>query len=72
MGMIAKRVVMEHEEQEQKASHVCCVCGRIIDEGYFNEDTGDCYCSDECLLKEISWDEYEEAYDEGYMFWTEW
>jgi len=52
---------------------VCEECGKPMIEGYIVEgDTH--YCSNECLLKHFTWEEYLEQYNdgEGDSFWTTW
>lgn len=51
---------------------ICTVCGKVMTKGYLCEDDGSTYCSDECLHKEVSEEEYIRLYKEGYMFYTEW
>lgn len=50
----------------------CSVCGALMTEGYLCEGDGSTYCSDECLHKEVSEEEYDRLYDEGVMYYTEW
>lgn len=50
----------------------CSVCGGFMTEGYLCEGDGSTYCSDECILKEVSEEEYEKLYDDGVMYYTEW
>ncbi|GAA0179057.1 hypothetical protein SH2C18_20050 [Clostridium sediminicola] len=41
-------------------------------EGYCIGDGEDYYCTDECLHKEITEDEYIELYKRDVAYWTEW
>lgn len=45
-----------------------------MDEGYYIDNGLEYYCSDECLHKHYTEEEYEEMYDDsnGYSYWTEW
>lgn len=71
--MIAtKRGNRRSEFEENPIYPHCSVCGKKITEGYHSEDTGDSYCSDECLNVEVSDKDYYELYDAGIMYWTEW
>lgn len=54
-----------------KETRTCHICGKTITEGYFCEDDGTWYCSDECLHVEVSEEKYDKYYEEGVMFWTE-
>lgn len=55
---------------------ICDKCGAIMTEGYIVFE--DYYCSDECLHKDYSQEEYERLYEEYeddincYVFWTQW
>lgn len=51
---------------------VCSECGKKIKEGYCIEGGHDYYCSDECLYKNISNEEYEELFESGDSYYTEW
>ena len=50
----------------------CSECGRVMYEGYCVDDGMEYYCSDECLEKHFTAEEWEQAYDEGWGYWTEW
>lgn len=52
----------------------CDVCGKEMTEGFCIESGEAYYCSEECLLKEMTWEEYLELYDDGKgdSYWTEW
>lgn len=56
---------------------ICSECGREMIEGYCIENGLDYYCSDECLHKNMTEEEYLELYDDGngdsyYTEWSEW
>ena len=57
---------------EDENIRICSVCGKEMSEGYFNEDSEEYYCSDECLHKVMTEEEYRQCYEEGFMFWTQW
>ena len=52
---------------------VCDECGKPMVEGFLIE-TGEHYCSEECLLKHTTWEHYLELYadGDGDSFWTTW
>lgn len=52
----------------------CSVCGRAMTEGYCIENGASYYCSDECMSKEMTREEFLELYDDGNgdSYWTEW
>ncbi len=52
---------------------VCYECGRPMIEGYV-VDGCDTYCSEECLHKHITDEEFDELFDEGNgdTYWTTW
>ncbi|MFV5897137.1 hypothetical protein [Bacillus cereus] len=41
-------------------------------EGYCIDDGLAYYCSEECLHKEYTPEEYEEMYEDDYAYWTQW
>ncbi|PHG64077.1 hypothetical protein [Bacillus toyonensis] len=58
------------EEEENK--RVCNVCRQGMVEGYCIDDGLAYYCSEECLHKEYTPEEYEEMYEDDYAYWTQW
>ncbi len=52
----------------------CSVCGKAMTEGYCIENGVSYYCSDECMHKEMTDEEYLELYDDGNgdSYWTDW
>lgn len=48
----------------------CDVCSKPMTEGYFV--AGTYYCSDECLRSDTTEEEYNELYEDGDAYWTEW
>ena len=56
-------------EDTRKCSH----CGKEMKEGYVIAGGLEYYCSDECLHKHYTKEEWEEMYDDdGDNYWTEW
>jgi hypothetical protein len=65
-------------------AHKCTECGAGMNEGYVIEGANEYYCSDECLHKNVTPDEFAEFYignidddddaDIGdvQIYWTEW
>ena len=53
---------------------ICSECGKLMDEGFCISDGLEYYCSEECLTKNMTLDEYYELYDDGNgdSYWTEW
>lgn len=52
---------------------VCSECGKIMQEGYVIGGTLEYYCSDECLHKHYTEEEWKEMYtDDGDNYWTSW
>ena len=52
---------------------ICCKCDGKMDSGYVVH--GETYCSDECLYKDYTEDEYNALYedeDSDTAYWTEW
>ena len=52
----------------------CSECGKAMSEGYCIDYGLEYYCSDECLHKHYTDEEYKEMYDDGNgdSYWTEW
>ena len=61
---------------ELELDHVrcCSVCGRAMTEGYCIESGFAYYCSDECMSKEMTREEFLKLYDDGNgdSYWTTW
>lgn len=55
-------------------SRECNACETPMMEGYCIENGLEYYCTKECLLTEITWEEFMRLYDdgEGDSYWTEW
>ena len=53
-------------------SRKCKVCNEVMYEGFVLDDGTDYFCSEECLTKEITWEEYLEMVNVGEAYWTEW
>lgn len=53
---------------------ICSQCKKIMTDGYCIEGGIEYYCSDECLYKNITKEEYLELFDngEGDTYWTIW
>lgn len=62
------------EELERNYFRICTECGSIMTEGFCIENGMEYYCSEECLHKNISEEEYLELYDDGNgdTYWTQW
>ena len=52
---------------------ICDECGKVMTEGYVIGGTLEYYCSDECLHKHYTEEEWKEMYtDDGDNYWTSW
>ena len=62
--------VKDPEEDER----LCSQCGKSMQEGFCFESDATQYCSEECLTKVITWDEYLAIHDNGNgdAYWTDW
>ena len=62
------------DELELEHIRVCSECGKPMTEGFCIEDGAEYYCSEDCLHKNLSDEEYENLYDEGRgnSYWTSW
>jgi hypothetical protein len=52
----------------------CNECGEGMNEGYVTDGGCEHYCSDACLHKHVSADEFDDLHDDGDgdSYWTEW
>ena len=57
-----------------KHIRVCSECGKPMTEGFCIEDGAEYYCSEECLHKNLTEEEYNDLYDDGKgeSYWTSW
>ena len=52
---------------------LCSECGKPMKEGYTIDNGLEYYCSDECLHKNYTEEQWKEMYnDDGDNYWTEW
>ena len=61
-------------EEELDSFRICSHCEKPMIEGYCIEDGEEYYCSDECLHKHFSKNEYLKMYNNGNgnSYWTNW
>jgi gamma-glutamylcysteine synthetase len=71
-GRNEMKVNMDNPDFE--SARVCSECKKEMWEGFCIDGGLDYYCTEECLLKNMTWDEYLELYDdgEGDSYYTEW
>ena len=50
----------------------CSICGSPVITGYCVNDGMDYYCSDDCLHMVFTDEEWSEAYEEDWGYYTEW
>lgn len=50
----------------------CSICGSPVIAGYCVNDGMDYYCSDDCLHMVFTDEEWEQAYNEDWGYYTEW
>lgn len=68
---VVKNIIDDYAEEHD--IRVCSECGHLMDEGYIDSNFH-YYCSDECLHKEYSdeeWKKLHEQYEDDF-YWTEW
>ena len=71
---LAYSIIKEIDLNELNNIRVCSECGKIMKSGYCIENGEEYYCSDECLHKHYTEEEYQELYDDenGDSYYTEW
>ena len=69
--LAAQDLRMKYLEEDERP---CSECGVAMDEGFVFESDATLYCSEECLTKVITWDEYLVIHDDGNgdAYWTDW
>ena len=62
------------DELDLEHSRCCSECGKPMYEGFCIENGAEYYCSEECLHKHLTEEEYENLYDDGRgnSYWTSW
>ena len=62
------------DELDLEHIRVCSECSKPMTEGYCIENGTEYYCSEECLHKHLTEEEYDNLYDEGRgnSYWTSW
>lgn len=66
--------MLQGAEFEEGEHRICSECGNRMQSGFCIESGLEYYCSEECLYKNISEEEYERLYDDGNgdTYYTEW
>lgn len=66
--------IVNNREEDCLQEKICSECGNHMNSGYCIENGLEYYCSDECLHKNYTDEEYEQLYDNGNgdSYWTEW
>lgn len=66
--------VVNEEGKREEVKRTCTQCDKEMTKGYCIENGIEYYCSEECLHKNISEEEFNELYDNGNgdSYWTEW
>lgn len=64
----------ERYESEIEQLRICNECGNVMNEGYCIDNGLEYYCSEECLHKHYTEEEYLKMYDNGNgdSYYTEW
>lgn len=62
------------EKEEINNSRICNNCNKEMNKGYCIENGMEYYCSNECLHKHYTEEEFKELYDNGNgdSYWTDW
>lgn len=60
-----------YETQHNESARKCKSCGRGMDEGYLHEESGNTYCTRDCLDKRLTQTE-QDAMTIDELFWTDW
>jgi len=59
---------------DEEHYRICSECGRVMFKGYCIDNGAEYYCSDECLHKNMTQEEFDALYDDGRgdSYWTSW
>lgn len=62
------------EMDSPEEQRLCAECGTPMQEGFYFESDGTQYCSEACLTKVITWEDYLAIHDngDGDAYWTDW
>lgn len=60
--------------EDDNSYRECTQCEAIMNEGYLIDDGSEYYCSDECLEKNMTREEFNDLYDNGHgsSYYTAW
>lgn len=62
-----------HDEEDEVYVRKCSECGKEMTLGYCIESGMEYYCSDECLHKHYTEEEWQDMYEDGGdSYWTNW
>lgn len=67
---IDKMIALYKEKYE--GVRICDICGKHMRAGFCIEDGSEYYCSEECLQQEYTEEEFQEMYESGNGYYTEW
>ena len=70
----SERLEQEIENEELESERFCNECGKAMNSGYCIDNGCEYYCSEECLHKHYTEEEFLEMYDNGNgdSYYTEW
>lgn len=72
LSLIVAADGVQHSAQEKLEDlRRCDICGKVMNEGFLIDDN-EYFCSEECLHKKYSEEEYLEMYKNDVAYWTEW
>lgn len=59
---------------DEEHYRICSECGKVMIEGYCIDNGAEYYCSDECLHKNMTQEEFDALYNDGRgdSYWTTW
>lgn len=71
---LAYSIINEIDLNDLECIRICSDCGKIMNAGYCINHGEEYYCSDECLHKHYTNEEFNEMYDDGNgdSYYTEW
>ena len=69
---LAYSIINEIDIEDLECFRICSDCENIMNTGYCINDGEEYYCSDKCLHKHYTDKEFNDMYDDGNSYYTEW
>jgi len=68
----SKKVLDQTDNREEECERYCDECGDCMSQGYVVADGEEYYCSEKCLHKHYTPEQWKKMYVDGVGYYTEW